>query len=129
MGFFFSKRLKILGLVLAILGVEAYFIVSVPITSAFHNPPNSGGCDNVVLVTTSENPSCDAPSEVNPDMTSYSATYHIQALTTNTYTLKWNKQSWYCTDPFPHDGNDKSRLACRQSPVTAAGNVQLPASS
>ncbi len=124
MGFLNSKPYKIVGLVLAILAIECGAIFSVPTTSAFHNPPNAGSCNNIIQVTTSENPSCD--SSINSSMTSYSTTYHVQSLTSNPYTLQWNKESWYCTDPFPHDGTDKSRLACLKSPVTSAGSTSLP---
>lgn len=125
MGFLSFKSFKIFPVVIAILSVEAYLVIAVPTTSAYHNPPNAGGCGQYLQVTTSENPACDATTNSSLDQ-SYSAMYSVKSLG-QPLTLAVNTQTWYCTNPYPHDGSDTSRLACRQGLLTNALTASVPA--
>ncbi len=125
MGFLSIKSLKIVLLSLAILGVEGYFIATVPTTSASHNPPNAGGCGQFLQVTTTENPSCDASTNSSLNQ-NYAAIYTVKSLGQPLH-LQVNTQTWYCTDPYPHDGSDTSRLSCRKSLATNAFGADVAA--
>lgn len=128
-----GKFLKVLGLISTTILIELYFAASLPAALATHVPPNAGSCGDLLTVTTSENPSCDG--EVNPNMSSHTAVYHVQSKG-QTFSIHYNTHSFFCTDPFPHDGGDPNRHTCLQSrsslesyaQVLAGGSIDIPVS-